>query len=169
MSQQPEVWMRGPIAGIPALLQPIAHALLQAQEEIHANLKDFPESKLWDTPFECASVAFHLQHIRGVLDRLFTYAASKSLTEAQLNDLAAEGKKQAHISLHSLLAALDAQITISLARLQATEEYALAVPRGIGRKQIPTTLGGLLFHSAEHTMRHTGQLLVTIKILKHQS
>jgi len=169
MSQQPEVWMRGPIAGIPALLQPIAHALLQAQEEIHANLKDFPESKLWDTPFECASVAFHLQHIRGVLDRLFTYAASKSLTEAQLNDLAAEGKKQAHISLHSMLAALDAQITISLARLQATEEYALAVPRGIGRKQIPTTLGGLLFHSAEHTMRHTGQLLVTIKILKHQS
>lgn len=169
MSQQPEVWMRGPIAGIPALLQPVAHALLQAQEEIHANLKDFPESKLWDTPFECASVAFHLQHIRGVLDRLFTYAASKSLTEAQLNDLAAEGKKQVHISLHSLLAALDAQITISLARLQATEEYALAVPRGIGRKQIPTTLGGLLFHSAEHTMRHTGQLIVTIKVLKHQS
>lgn len=169
MSQQLEVWMRGPIAGIPTLLQPIAHTLLQAQEEIHAHLKDFPESKIWDTPFDCASVAFHLQHIKGVLDRLFTYAASKSLTEEQLTALAAEGKKQPHITIHSLLAALDAQITISLARLQSTEEYALAVPRGIGRKQIPTTLGGLLFHSAEHTMRHTGQLLVTIKILKHHS
>jgi uncharacterized damage-inducible protein DinB len=169
MSQQLEVWMRGPITGVPSLLQPVAHALLQAQEEIHANLKDFPASRLWDTPFGCASVAFHLQHISGVLDRLFTYAESKSLTESQLSDLASEGKKQPHISVHSLLASLDAQITISLAKLQATEEYALAVPRGIGRKQIPTTLGGLLFHSAEHTMRHTGQLLVTIKILKHQS
>ncbi|WP_343692959.1 DinB family protein [Chitinophaga sp.] len=169
MSQQPEVWMRGPIPGIPNLLQPVAHALLQAQEEIHENLRDFPVSKLWDTPFGCASVAFHLQHIKGVLDRLFTYAASQSLTESQLSELAAEGKKDPHISVQSLLAALDAQITISLAKLQATEEYALAVPRGIGRKQIPTTLGGLLFHSAEHTMRHTGQLIVTIKILKHQS
>ncbi|WP_343670351.1 DinB family protein [Chitinophaga sp.] len=169
MSQQLEVWMRGPIAGVPTLLQPIAHALLQAQEEIHANLKDFPASKLWDTPFDCASVAFHLQHIKGVLDRLFTYAESKSLSEAQLAALAAEGKKQPDITIHSLLAALDAQITISIAKLQATEEYALGVPRGIGRKQIPTTLGGLLFHAAEHTMRHTGQLLVTTKILKHGS
>jgi uncharacterized damage-inducible protein DinB len=169
MSQQLEVWMRGPIPGIPSLLQPVAHALLQAQEEIHTQLKDFPASRLWDTPFDCASVAFHLQHIKGVLDRLFTYAESKSLSEEQLSDLAAEGKMQAHITLHSLLAALDAQIMISLTKLKATEEYALAVPRGIGRKQIPTTLGGLLFHAAEHTMRHTGQLLVTIKILKHHS
>jgi hypothetical protein len=43
--------------------------------------------------------------------------------------------------------------------------FLLTDTRGVGRKQIPSTVLGLLFHSAEHTMRHTGQLLVTCKIL----
>lgn len=168
MSQQLEVWMRGPIDGIPALLQPVAHTLLQAQEEIHTYLADFPAEKLWERPAGCAAVGFHLQHIKGVLDRLFTYADARSLTDIQLAYLAAEGKPADHITLPFLLATLDAQFTISIEKLKSTEEYALSVPRGIGRKQIPTTLGGLLFHAAEHTMRHTGQLFVTIQVLKHQ-
>jgi uncharacterized damage-inducible protein DinB len=36
----------------------------------------------------------------------------------------------------------------------------------VGRKQTPSTVVGLLFHAAEHTMRHTGQLLVTVRVLK---
>ncbi len=47
---EPEVWLRGPVAGIPALLQPAAHALLQAQEEIHTMLLSFPEKLLWIKP-----------------------------------------------------------------------------------------------------------------------
>ena len=166
MSQPLEVWMRGPVAGVPPLLQPVAHALLQAQEEIHAMLEGFPDALIWEKPKGVASVAFHLQHIAGVLDRLFTYAESRSLSNEQLAALAVEGKKEDGITLYTLLIALDKQIAIAIEKLKGTNEYLLTVPRGIGRKQIPTTLGGLLFHAAEHTMRHTGQLLVTTRILQ---
>jgi hypothetical protein len=33
MSDQGEVWQRGPINGVPGLLQPVAHALLQVVED----------------------------------------------------------------------------------------------------------------------------------------
>ena len=79
MAQElPEVWLRGPLKNVPGLLQPVAHALLQAKEELNKMLASFPENKLWLQPAGVASVAFHLQHIPGVLDRLFTYAAGKA-------------------------------------------------------------------------------------------
>jgi len=163
--KQPEVWMRGPVEGIPALLQPVAHTLLQAQEEIHALMDNFPEALLWQQPAGVASVGFHLQHITGVLDRLFTYAAGQSLTAAQLSYLAEEGKQAAGITVNSLLTALDAQIASAITTLKVTDESSLTEFRGVGRKQLPSTVMGLLFHAAEHTMRHTGQLLVTVKAL----
>src|SRR5579884_2421562 len=81
--QVPEVWLRGPLPDIPSLLQPVAHAILQAQEEVSAEMKDFPEKLLWERPAGVASVGFHLQHLTGVLDRLFTYASGESLNEEQ--------------------------------------------------------------------------------------
>ena len=161
---QPEVWMRGPLAGVPALLQPVAHALLQAQEEIHAMLQAFPDSLLWQQPVGVASVGFHLRHIAGVLDRLTTYADAQGLSEAQLAYLAAE-KTPEDVTAGMLLAALDEQIEKTIAKLKVTDEQTLTDFRGVGRKQLPSTLIGLLFHAAEHTMRHTGQLLVTVKVL----
>src|SRR6187399_41187 len=91
----PEVWLRGPLPGIPALLQPVAHALLQAREEVMALMADFPESLLWDRPAGVASPGFHLQHLSGVLDRLLTYARGQMLDAAQLEWLAGEGKSGA--------------------------------------------------------------------------
>lgn len=73
-SNLPEVWLRGPIENIPALLQPVAHALLQARQEVNELIKKFPHELLWEKPAGVASAGFHLQHITGVLDRLFTYA-----------------------------------------------------------------------------------------------
>ena len=67
-----EYWMSGPVDNIPALLQPVAHALLQANLEINHLMQDFPEEKLWEKPAGVASPGFHLQHLTGVLDRLFT-------------------------------------------------------------------------------------------------
>src|SRR5688500_5756627 len=87
----PEVWMRGPIPGITGLLQPVAHALLQAKEEIHELMESFPESMIWARPGDSASPAFHLQHIPGVLYRLFTYARNESLSNGQLKYLSEEG------------------------------------------------------------------------------
>src|SRR5215207_6623794 len=81
--QQPEVWLRGPIAEIPALLQPVAHALLQAREEVETLLIGFPEACLWEKPTGMASPGFHLQHLAGVIDRLFTYGrANPCLTNS---------------------------------------------------------------------------------------
>lgn len=166
--KQPEVWMRGPVKGVPALLQPVAHTLLQAQEEIHALFENFPEHLLWDQPAGQASPGFHLQHITGVLDRLFTYARGVALSEAQLAYLAAEGRKDEQVKVADLILALDRQLTHSINILKTTDEKTLTDFRGVGRKQLPSTVIGLLFHAAEHTMRHTGQLLVSVKVLQQQ-
>lgn len=165
--KQPEVWLRGPLTDIPALVQPVAHALLQAQEEIHDLLNGFPDALLWQRPAGVASPAFHLQHIAGVLDRLFTYASGQPLTAQQLDYLKAEGVQSDDISVVSLLDHLDAQIASSLHALKTIDASTLTDARGVGRQQLPSTVLGLLFHAAEHTMRHLGQLLVTAKVLKY--
>ncbi len=163
---KPEVWLRGPLNGIPALLQPVAHALLQAQEEIHALLVDFPAARLWERPAGLASVGFHLQHLSGVLDRLFTYANGQTLSAQQLQYLAAEGVANENIHIPDLLAAFDVQIDQALTLLKNTDPATLTDVRTVGRKQLPSTKMGLLFHAAEHTMRHTGQLLATIRFVR---
>jgi len=163
---QPEVWLRGPVDGVPALLQPVAHALLQAKEEVRALLQDFPEPLLWERPAGTAAVGFHLQHLAGVLDRLFTYARGHQLSPGQLAYLAAEG--HANAGLPALLQAWEAQVEHSIEQLKSMDAGALTETRAVGRKQLPSTVLGLLFHAAEHTMRHTGQLLVTVRVLKEQ-
>ena len=164
-----EVWQRGPVEGIPDLLQPVAHALLQAVEELDRFTANMPAGKLWERPADVASVGFHLMHIRGVIDRLFTYARGESLTADQLRDLALEKEASSDgVAPSFLLDAVHAQVDKALDQLRNTPEAKLTEGRTLGRKQIPTTVIGLLFHAAEHTQRHVGQLLVTAKILTQQ-
>nr|WP_134088000.1 DinB family protein [Olivibacter sp. XZL3] len=160
-----EVWMRGPIAGVPPLLQPVAHALLQAKEELTKLLTDFPDERLWDRPAGVASVAFHIQHITGVIDRMFTYAKQQPLSDAQFRYLQGEGIKNELLNTVTLLEQLTLRISEAVDELKAIPEETLTEERGIGRKKIPTTCMGLLFHAAEHTQRHVGQTLVTAKII----
>jgi uncharacterized damage-inducible protein DinB len=161
----PEIWLQGPIDWVPALLQPVAHALLQAREELGTALRDFPADRLWDRQAGVASVGFHLQHVRGVVDRLFTYARGEALSHDQLKALAAEGHPpEPPPSVNDLLSAFDAQLERALEQLRATQPMTLAEPRLVGRKQLPSTVLGLLFHAAEHTQRHVGQLLVTARL-----
>lgn len=164
MTDKREVWMRGPVADVPALLQPVAHSLLQTAEEVRACTIGFPDDQLWIKPNGMASVGFHLQHLRGILDRLFTYANGGSLTEQQLAYLASEGIEN-NESTTDLVKKIEEQVTLALQQLKQTREDQLLQSRGIGRKKIPTTLIGLLFHAAEHAQRHAGQLLVTIRLL----
>lgn len=163
-NQQEEVWLRGPIAGVLVLLQPVAHALRQAQEEARAYLHDFPDELLDERPVGMASVGFHLQHLRGVLDRLFTYARGEALSEKQRADLQNEGQVKG--TTEDLVHAFDRQIEKAIAQLQSTPEMSLTEARGVGRAQLPSTVLGLLFHAAEHTMRHVGQLLVTARVVQ---
>ncbi|HEY0271709.1 MAG TPA: DinB family protein [Chitinophaga sp.] len=162
----PEYWMRGPVAGIPGLLQPVAHALLQAREEVNALMAGLPQDLLWKKPAGLASPGFHLQHLRGVLDRLCTYARGEMLSPAQLEALDLEGKEEPSLHVRVLLENFNRQVDLTLAQLGETDTATLEDFRGIGRRQLPGTVIGLLFHAAEHTMRHTGQLLVTVAVLK---
>ncbi|QTE38470.1 DinB family protein [Mucilaginibacter gossypii] len=165
----PEVWLRGPLDDVPALLQPVAHALLQAREELNELMIDFPEKLLWQKLAGMASPGFHLQHLTGVLNRLFTYAKGEGLSAAQLNYLAAEGEPGEHeITVVALIKAFNTQVDGAIDQLKATDEAMLTEWRGVGRGQLPSTVIGLYTHSAEHTMRHLGQLLVTVKVLKQQ-
>ena len=162
---QQEYWLRGPIENIPSLLQPIAHALLQARDEVKEAITGFPEDKLWQNPAGVASVAFHLQHMTGVLDRLFTYANSEQLNEQQLKYLAAEGKENETISLNEMYDRFSMQVDKAIEQLRNTDEKILLKTRGVGRKEIPATVFGILFHAAEHIQRHNGQLIVTARIV----
>ncbi len=164
-NQSAEYWMEGALPGIINLLQPVAHALLQARREAEEMMKNFPNELLWKTPAGIASPAFHLQHITGVIDRLFTYADNKSLTLQQLNYLSEEGKYSDTIKVELLLQCLRKQIDNAIAFLKQTKPDTLTETRYIGRKKIATTQMGLLFHAAEHTMRHTGQLMITVKVI----
>ena len=161
----PEVWLRGPLSNMPPLVQPVAHALLQAREELNELMNNFPETLLWEKVAGMASPEFHLQHLSGVLDRLFTYAKGDGLTEPQLAYLSAEGKPAENISAKLLVEQFNLQVDKALKQLSETEESALTEIRGVGRSQVPSTVIGLYTHAAEHTMRHLGQLLVTVKVL----
>lgn len=162
----PEVWLRGQLPGIPSLVQPVAHALLQAREEVLELMKGFPEEHLWEKPANAASPGFHLQHMCGVIDRLFTYAAGKSLSADQLSALKAEGQDQSQ-SVQQLVNSFSEKIDWALVELSKVNEQTLLEHRGVGRAQLPSTVQGLLFHTAEHTMRHVGQLLVTTRIIRN--
>ena len=167
-TQPLEVWMRGPISGLIPYLQPIAHAILQAREEVNLMMIDFPNELIWERPNNIASVAFHLQHLSSVLDRLFTYANNQILNEEQLELLALESDSTQFLTVKMLLTRFNNQVNKALTQLKNIEEKTLLEPRGIGRKQIPTNQLGLLFHAAEHTQRHVGQLLVTVRMLKKE-
>ena len=167
MANQLEVWQRGPITNIPALLQPVAHALLQANEEIEVLMKDFPDELLWTKPLGMASVGFHLQHLSGVIDRIFTYALNEKLSESQFIDLSEEGKNSGDLLTVALLVnRFNLQVNQAINQLTETDESTLTNFRSVGRAGLPSTVIGLLFHAAEHTMRHLGQLIVTVKIVK---
>lgn len=161
-----EVWLRGPIPNIPPLLQPVAHSLVQSGEEVEKLMFGFPQEKLWIRPAGVASVGFHLQHFVGVLDRLFTYARGQSLTEDQKKYLKSEGEPpEPALTISEMVERFKSQIKKSLDQLENTPEESLSHGAEVGRKKLPSTVLGLLFHAAEHTQRHTGQLLVTVRIL----
>lgn len=167
MVQELEVWQRGPIPDILPLLQPVAHAILQAKEELHLYMRDFPQDRLWVKPAGMAAVGFHLQHLSGVLDRVFTYARNEGLSPFQFDQLNEEGNdKVTGYAVWELVERFDEQIEKAMQQLKETDEITLTDFRAIGRAGLPSTVLGLLFHGAEHTMRHLGQLMVTAAVVK---
>jgi uncharacterized damage-inducible protein DinB len=163
---QPEVWLRGPVPDIPALLQPVAHGLLQCREELTATVTGLTPAQVWERPNGAASIGFHARHAAGSLDRLFTYARGERLSSAQLSALAAEASPDLTPNAAAMLVtAFEEAVERALEQLRTTSETTLLNARGVGRAQLPSTVLGLLFHAAEHTQRHVGQLVTTAKLL----
>lgn len=163
---QPEAWMRGPVEGIDPMLMPVAHALVQAREELERIATEVPVDQVWLRPGGAASIGFHVQHLGAALDRLFTYARGERLSEEQKMAFRAEGEPGTPpVTLPDLVRATTAQIDRALEQLQRTTRDELLEFRGVGRAQLPSNVLGLLFHAAEHSTRHAGQLITTAKIL----
>jgi len=164
---RPEVWLRGPLAGVDPLLMPAAHALLQAGEEIERAASPLTPAQLWLEPGGAASVGYHLRHVAGSIDRLLTYARGGALDERQLAALAAErAAGDPPDDASTLVAGATRAIDQAMTVIRATPVATLTEPRAVGRGRLPSTLLGLLFHVAEHTQRHAGQVVTTAKIVR---
>lgn len=163
----PEVWMRGPVRGIPPILQPLALVLLQVQEDIAELIQADLEKHLWIKPFGLASIGFHLQHIPGVIDRMMSYAMGRMLTTVQFEYLRKEGAPQQPAqTIAKLKTGVASTITAVLDQLKTLSDTNLTEIRYLGRKRISTTQIDLLFHAADHAQRHYGQLLVTVNLIR---
>ena len=165
MSARP-VWLLGPVPGVPPLLQPVAHALLEAKEDVEHLLPALPRDILWQKPAGAASVGFHIVHSAGSLDRLFTYASGTLLTPTQLAALQAEKTLDASFGDASAVTALFAgTVDRAIEQLRGTLESVLTEPREVGRGKLPSTVIGLLVHAGDHTYRHVGQAITTARLL----
>jgi hypothetical protein len=160
---QAEVWLRGPIDGYEPLVMPAVHSLLQVREDAHRLLANVPEGHVWQRPGGAASIGFHLRHTGGALDRLLTYARGEALSEVQKEFLRTEAV--AGEPLADLVRTLDRTIDRACDQLRSTSAGMLVQFRSVGRAALPSSIGGLIFHAAEHSTRHLGQAITTARIL----
>ena len=164
--QDTEAWQRGPVPGFDPLVMPVVHALIQVQEDLQRLVATVPGDHLWQRPGGAASIAFHVSHTGGALDRLFTYARGEALSDAQRAAARTEGKPgESPATLTTLVAEVNATIERAFDQLRSTTKAGLLEERKVGRAGLPSNVLGLLFHAAEHCTRHVGQAITTAKIL----
>lgn len=160
----PEPWLQGTLRDVPAVPRAVLHALELARQDLEHWCGALTEEELNAQYKQLPSIAFQIRHIAGSLDRLLTYAEGNPLGEDQLQSLKTE------LSEHSNPAALFAELESALAhaanRIRTLDPTKFEEPRKVGRNELPTTLGGLLVHVADHTQRHVGQAITTAKILR---
>ncbi len=160
-----EWWQRGPIADVPSMLQPVAHILLQVVESVDGMVAPLTTAQWNARPANVASIAFHVRHITGVVDRLFAYARGDALTETQLTVMRAEGAAITTAEIPLAIAHLHARLHAAVDELRTINPATVGEWRGVGRALLPSTVIGCLVHAAEHAMRHVGQLSVTARIV----
>ncbi len=163
---KPEAWLRGPVPGVPVPLQPVAHALIQALEEVESIVSPMEPSAIWKSAGGAATVGFHVVHMVGSLDRLLTYARGEALSDDQRIALRAEREATPDVTAADVIGRLRAGVDGALTQLRATAEGDLDEPRFVGRDRLPSSIRGLLHHAGEHTARHAGQVITTAKALQ---
>ena len=158
-----EPWLRGTLGDSPAIGRAVLHALELAREDLHHWAGSLTDEQLNCSIGGVAPVAFHLRHIARSLDRLLTYAEGTPLSDAQKEALRGELAEGATSS--EIFAEFDAALERSAARVRVLCLGDLEQARYVGGKRLPTSLGGLLVHVADHTQRHVGQAITTAKIV----
>ena len=158
--QRVEPWLRGTHTEVDAIRRAILNALELAAEDVARWCDVLNGDEMESRPLGLPSVGFQLRHIARSLDRLLTYAENQTLTERQLKLLKTEEK---FIDREATLMEFAEAIEVSTKRLLAFSEKSYEQHRTVGRKKLPTTVGGLLVHCADHTQRHVGQAVTTAK------
>jgi len=160
----PEPWLRGTLTELPPVHRGALHALELAKEDVARWCGGLTDAQLNARPAGIPSIAFHLWHIARSVDRLLTYAEDKQLRAAQLDALESELAETA--TAQELFSEFEIALGRAAARIRALVRVPLDEARQVGRKELPTTVGGLLVHVAEHTQRHVGQAVTTAKVVR---
>lgn len=159
-----EPWLRGTHADVPAVGRAVLHAFDLALDDLTKWARGLTDAEVHSQPLGLTSVAFHLRHIARSADRLLSYAEGNQLSVEQLTALKAEQSGEEPLAV--LLAEVEASFSNAAGRVRVLATADFDTFRGVGRKQLPTSIGGALIHVADHAQRHVGQVVTTAKILK---
>ena len=162
MERVVEPWMRGTLTDVEPVRRAVLHSLELAGEDAARWCDGLSEAEMFARPFGLPPVAFQLRHIARSLDRLLTYAEGGALDEGQLAGLTTEMELGAAAEV---LREFREGLERAAERVREIEPGSFAEVRGVGRKMLPTTVAGLLIHCAEHTQRHVGQMVTTVKVV----
>jgi hypothetical protein len=162
-TEMPEPWLRGTLTEVPPVPRGTLHALELAKEDLERWCGQLTDEQVNARPCGVASVAFHIRHLAGSVDRLLTYAEGSQLNAGQLATLQSEMAEGA--TKNALFAQFDDALRQASRRIRALASLPLETQRKVGRKGLPTTVGGLLVHIADHTQRHVGQAITTVKFV----
>ncbi len=159
-----EPWLRGTLTEVDAVRRQVLHALEQAGEDIERWCAELSDAEIHARPYDIAPVAFHLRHMGGSLDRLLTYAEGGSLSEAQIDALGREMNGAA--STEEVMAKARTALGEARRRILDIPVDSYEKARSVGRSMLPSTVGGLVVHCADHTQRHVGQAITTAKMIR---
>jgi uncharacterized damage-inducible protein DinB len=166
-SRYVEPWLRGTHSDVPAAGRAVLHALELALDDLTQWTAGLTEAEVHALSLGLTPIAFHLRHIARSTDRILTYAEGEQLSDVQLAALKSEiGRERSQEPLSTLLAEVEASFTDAAERIRVLATANLDTARSVGRKQLPTSIGGALVHVADHTQRHVGQVVTTAKVLK---
>ncbi len=151
--------------GVHFLVMPVFFTFAQVREELAVQTRGLTGEQVWRRPDGAAPLGFHIKHIAGSIDRLTTYVLGAQLSDEQMQFLREE--VQGGEGVDELLRMLNEYLHRSEEQLRQIDPQSLYEARRVGRKALPTTVIGLIVHLAEHTQRHLGQAITTIKLLRN--
>jgi uncharacterized damage-inducible protein DinB len=159
-----EPWLRGTHADTPAVGRAVLHAFDLALDDITKWTEGLSDLEVHAQPLGLPAISFHLKHIARSTDRLLTYAEGGQISADQLALLKSE--QLGSETLPELIAELETSFSNAADRVRVLATADFNTFRGVGHKQLPTSIGGALVHVADHAQRHVGQVVTTAKVIK---